>query len=72
MFRSINGNLVCKIPRNGLKFVFHSSANKQGYVTGILVSSTNELYSPTLASLIQLGAYDVSILNEDRQLLVDE
>jgi hypothetical protein len=53
LFRSKSGYKVCMIPGK-CEFV-HSNLckrNKQGYVTGILNSLTNELFSPTLASLI--------------------
>jgi hypothetical protein len=73
MFRSKNGNMVCKIPSK-YKFVRSHTCKYtyKGFVTGIIDSLTNDFYSPTLASLIQLGAYDVTILNDDRQLLLDE
>jgi len=34
--------------------------------------NSNRVFSPTIASLIQLGAFDLAILPEDRQALIDE
>ena len=42
------------------------------YPTGIADWKTNKIYSATLASLVQLGAYNLCILDEDRQALRDE
>ena len=65
MFRSRSGNKVCMIPEK-YEFLHSNICGNEGYVTGILESLTNKVFSPTLASLMQLGAYDFTILNEDR------
>jgi hypothetical protein len=52
LFSSKSGHKVCMIPGK-CEFVYSNTCmHKQGYLTGILDSLTNKLFSPTLASLI--------------------
>ena len=46
--------------------------NQNYYASGIVDWEMNKVFSPTLASLVQLGAYDLCILREDKQALSDE
>jgi hypothetical protein len=39
------------------------------YASGIMDLKLNKMYSATFASLLQLGAYDLCILQEDRDAL---
>ena len=45
---------------------------QDNYPTGIVDRRINKVFSPTLATLIWLGASDLCILREDNQALRDE